>query len=465
MFESRNPADPKQIVGEYTAHTSSEVTKALQEARVAQQGWARQDAFSRARALGAFVAELQSCGEDLARAITLEQGKPIGEARGEVAKALSESRFMIAQTLNPVGDVMPSARPGVRSWTTRRPRGVIAGVTPWNFPVLAPLRKITPALTYGNAIILKPSELTPKAALLIEKCAKKCLPEGLVRCVIGDAEVGQALVSNPIVNGVTFTGSVEVGRQIYHMAAENLVEVSLELGGKNPAIINDSSDLDDCLDQVFNAAMLCAGQRCTAISRIIVSDELADAVIEGLARRADTAVVGDGMKEGVTIGPLITGSHRDKVKAYVEEAEKDGARRITGGLPGLGQGLDEGYFYRPVVLASVRPESRIFHEEVFGPVLSVTSYSSLDEALFLANSVSFGLSSSVFSERLNVVERFLSESESGMLHVNHGTIPDSHMPFGGIKESGVGASSVGRSAVAFYTTEHAVYSLSGVGPG
>ena len=220
----------------------------LKVARTAHRMWAEQDAASRERTLSAFVAALQDRAEDLALAITLEQGKPLREARGEVAKSLSESRFMAAQILGPISEVMPPARPGVRSWTMRRPRGVIAGITPWNFPVLTPLRKVMPALAFANAIVLKPSELTPKAALIIENCARENLPGGLMQCVIG---------------------GVEVGREIYRMAAENLVEISLELGGKNPAIINDTGNLDGCLDQVFNAAMICAGQRCTSISPAI----------------------------------------------------------------------------------------------------------------------------------------------------------------------------------------------------
>jgi aldehyde dehydrogenase (NAD+) len=457
MFETRNPAKPGQVIASYSPHSPAEVSAALKVARTAQETWAEQNAADRERTLSAFVAALQGRAEDLAEAITLEQGKPLREARGEVAKSISESRFMAAQTLAPIGEVMPSARPGVRSWTMRRPRGVIAGITPWNFPVLTPLRKVMPALAFANAIVLKPSELTPKAALIIENCAKENLPGGLVQCVIGGVEVGRALIGDGEVDAISFTGSVEVGREIYRMAAGNLVEISLELGGKNPAIINDTGNLDGCLDQVFNAAMICAGQRCTSISRIIVAEPLAEAVIAGLVRRAEAAVVGDGMTDGVTIGPLISAAHRDKVAAYVTAAEKDGASLLTGGLPAAGQGLDDGYFYLPTVLSGVRPDSRLFQEEVFGPVLGVTTYDNLDDAFSLANGVRYGLSSSLFSERPEVVERFLAESQSGMLHVNHGTVPDSHMPFGGIKDSGVGAPSVGHGAAAFYTTEHAVY--------
>ncbi|MDE3130073.1 MAG: aldehyde dehydrogenase family protein, partial [Acidobacteriota bacterium] len=257
--------------------------------------------------------------------------------------------------------------------------------------------------------------------------------------------------------GVTFTGSVATGKRIYALAAENLAEISLELGGKNAAVIHDVKDLDACLDQITTAACMCAGQRCTAISRVIVRRPLLHAVSDGLVKRAERAVLGDGLQPGTTMGPLTNERQLVRVAAMVQAGAKEGAKVLTGGRPARVPGLERGYFYAPTVLADVAPSMSVAREEIFGPVISVLAYDDLDEAFAILNGVEYGLTSALFSGDNSVVQRFVDESENGMLHVNHGTIPDNHMPFGGVKASGVGAYSVGPSAVSFYTTEHSVY--------
>jgi aldehyde dehydrogenase (NAD+) len=315
------------------------------------------------------------------------------------------------------------------------------------------MRKISPAIVFGNAIILKPSEFTPATACLIADTAKGILPDGLLQIVNGGADAGAGLVAARGIDGVTFTGSVATGKRIYAAAAQNLAEISLELGGKNAAVVHDAADLGACLDQISTAAFMCAGQRCTAVSRVLVNRTLLRDVVDGLADRAKRQVLGDGMDPATTMGPLTNEAQLNRVSAMVAAGVKEGARPIAG----CEAPADKGYFFRPTILADVAPQMSVAREEIFGPVISVLAYDSLDEAISVLNGVEYGLTSALFSNDNAVIQRFVDESESGMIHVNHGTIPDNHMPFGGIKSSGVGAYSVGASAAGFYTTEHSVY--------
>ena len=456
-FETRNPARPGEVVGGYTMPSTVQIDAVLAAAQAAQATWRRVPGIERAALFVRFLDALGSRSDALARSITLEQGKPLAEARNEVAKSIAEGRAMAAAATCDAGDVRPSARRGIRNLVTRRPRGVIAAITPWNFPILTPLRKLSPAVVFGNAIVLKPSEFAPATASIVAETAKDLLPDGLVQVVHGAADVGSVIVAHPAVSGVTFTGSVATGRRIYALAAQNLAEISLELGGKNAAVIQDAPDLDACLDQVMLAACMCAGQRCTAISRVIVRRGLHDDVVRGLVARAQSFRLGDGLLEGTTMGPLTNARQLASVGKHVEAGVRAGARVATGGMPVAIDGCAGGYFFAPTILTDVAVDNPVAREEIFGPVISVLAYDSVDEAFAILNAVEHGLTSSLFSQDAGVIQRFVDESENGMLHVNHGTIPDNHMPFGGIKHSGVGAYSVGPSAAHFHTTEHSVY--------
>lgn len=456
-FTTVNPARPQETVGSYSTTGPRLLDQAGLVATAAQTKWRKVPAAERVKMANAFFEAIGKRADDIASSITLEQGKPLAEARGEVSKSLQEAMMMAGHVMRSGGDILPNARPDFQNMVVRRPRGVIAAITPWNFPILTPMRKIAPAILFGNAIILKPSEFTPAAACLIAGAALETLPEGLLQIVQGGADVGARLVTLPQVSGITFTGSVPTGRKIYAFGAERLAELSLELGGKNAAVVNDAADLDACLDQIAAAAFMCAGQRCTAVSRVIVASDLQADVCEGLVARARSQVIGDGAVAGTTLGPLTNAQQLDKVAAMVKAGTEEGADILTGGDPVSLQGLEGGYFYAPTILGNVKSGMSVAREEIFGPVISVLSYSSLDDAFAILNDVEFGLTSSLFSDRMGVIQRFVTESESGMIHVNHGTIPDNHMPFGGIKASGVGAYSVGPSAAQFYTTEHSVY--------
>ncbi len=456
-FETVNPARPEEVVGKYNWLSPTSLSEVVAQARSAQSEWAAVPDVERGKRVLRFLDAIADRTEDIARSVTLEQGKPLGEARGELSKSIQEARFMVGEAARAHSGVIPPARTGVRAFVTRRPRGVIAAITPWNFPTLTPMRKIAPALVFGNAIVLKPSEYTPAAACLMAQAADGILPVGLFQVVLGGAEVGSALVREPRIAGVTFTGSVATGKKVFALAAENLAEISLELGGKNAAVVNDVDDLDTCLDQIAAAAFLCGGQRCTAISRVLVATSLSQAVVDGLVSRAKRVVLGDGMAESTTMGPLVNATQLERVEGLVTTGVREGADVAVGGSRARVRGLESGYFYQPTILAGVSPEMSVAQEEIFGPVITVTEYESFDRALEILNGVSYGLTSALFSNDNRVIQRFIDRSENGMMHINHGTAPDENMPFGGIKNSGVGAFSVGTSAVNFYTTEHSVY--------
>ena len=303
---------------------------------------------------------------------------------------------------------------------------MIAGINPWNFPFSTPTRKAVPALVHGNAIVLKPASIAPGAVAAMVAAEEGIFPDGLLSCVLGGGALGQALAEHPGVDAVSFTGSVGVGKRVAAAASSHLAEISLELGGKNPAVLNDASDLDAALDQIAAAAMAVTGQRCTAISRVIVRAELAEAAIEGLAGRLSAIEPTDGASDGATMGPLASRQQLEDVAGFVERARAEGARIVTGG-----ERIETeagGHFYAPTLVADVTPGMEIARDEVFGPVLAVLTYRDLDEAMRIANGVEFGLTSCLYSEEAPVIERFLAESESGMLHVNAGSFPENHTP-------------------------------------
>lgn len=453
--EIRNPANPSEIVGTFPTISPDDVPAMIQTAKNAQRAWAKVPQPERGRIVDTFLNALEERSEDIARAITREMGKIIGESRGEVVKAIGEGRATTRRASAPIGEVLPSQKSDTVIYSTRRPRGVIVGINPWNFPFSTPIRKTIPALLYGNAMILKPSISTPGAAFIMQEVANATLPKGIFQIANGSGSLGAVLSSAAGVDAISFTGSVGVGRLVAQAAAANLAEISLELGGKNPVILNDTSDLETALDQIYGAAFAVCGQRCTAISRVIVRRELEVVVIEGLAKRAKAAQIGDGLDAETTLGPLMGEKARADVAGFVDRAVKDGANVAAGGEI---IARNEGYFYAPTILSNITPDMEVARDEVFGPVLAVIPYDTPSEALAICNDVEFGLSACLYSEQTPLVEQFISEAESGMLHVNCGSFPEDHAPFVGVKNSslGVGGSN-GPSTLHFYTQEHTVY--------
>ncbi|MEM6386406.1 MAG: aldehyde dehydrogenase family protein [Pseudomonadota bacterium] len=454
-YETVNPANPSEKVGRYGIMSSDELGTVIAKANIAQAEWAKVPGLERSQRLNAFIDAVEARAEELARAGTLEQGKLFRESKGEALKCCAEGRFSVGEAARMGAMAIASGRTGFSNQILRRPRGVIFCISPWNFPISTPMRKICPALAFGNAVVMKPSQFTPAANFLLAEISKEFFPENLIQIAMVSGRVASEAIASADIHGVSFTGSVPTGKLVYAAAAQNLIPVQLELGGKNGAILNDSDDLEGAVSQILGAAFMTSGQRCTAISRVIVHKDIAAEAKDALASKAAAMKMGAGLDADSDIGPLCNLPHWTDVCVATEKAIADGAKPMTGGsAPG---DPENGYFFAPTVLDDVQHKSIAGQHEIFGPVLSVLEYETFDQAMDILNGTEFGLTSALFSNRNDLIQRFLAESQNGMIHVNHGTVPDNNMPFGGIKNSGVGAYSVGPTAVNFYTSEHAAY--------
>lgn len=452
-----NPASPQETVGQYAVPDDDTIASIIAQSNSAQQQWAKVPALERGDRLNAFLDAVVNRVDEIAEAISLEQGKLLAEAKGETLKGCAEGRFMVGESARMGSSPIGNGRADFSNQVIRKPRGVIFCISPWNFPAMTPLRKICPAVAFGNSVILKPSQFTPAASFLIAEIAKEHFPENLIQIAMVSGKTASRIIAEGDIHGLSFTGSVDTGRLVYAAAAQNLIPVQLELGGKNAAILSDTDDLTDSVGQIFAAAMQTSGQRCTAISRVLVQKELLQETHKLLAEKADAIVLGAGTDSNSQMGPLCNSAHWEGVCSSTAKAITEGSKVIAGGCAPDGAGDEGGYFYRPTILGDVQHQSTAGQVEIFGPVLSVLEYDTFDQAMGLLNDTEFGLTSALFSNNNTYIQRFLKESQNGMLHVNHGTVPDNNMPFGGVKNSGVGAYSVGPTAINFYTSEHAAY--------
>ena len=454
-YETVNPANPSEKIGRYGIMSPDDLGAVIERANAAQAEWAQVPGLERSARLNAFIDAVEARADELATAGTLEQGKLLRESKGETMKSCAEGRFSVGEAARMGAMAIASGRAGFSNQILRRPRGVIFCISPWNFPISTPMRKICPALAFGNAVVMKPSQFTPGANFLLAEIAKDFFPANLIQVAMVSGRVASEAVAKGDIHGVSFTGSVPTGKLVYAAAAQNLIPVQLELGGKNGAILSDSDDLEGAITQILGAAFMTSGQRCTAISRVIVHKDLAAQAKEILTAKAAAMKMGPGLEETSDLGPLCNLAHWNDVCEVTGKAVAEGARALTGGsAPGT---PENGYYFSPTILDNVQHQSIAGQTEIFGPVLSVLEYDTFDHAMQMLNGTEFGLTSSLFSNRNDLVQRFLRESQNGMIHVNHGTVPDNNMPFGGVRNSGVGAYSVGPTAVNFYTSEHAAY--------
>jgi len=458
-YAIRNPAKPDQLLGEFPSSTVADVDAAVSAAAGAAREWARVPGPQRGAILSRFAQLLEASKMELGRIVTLEMGKPLGEAAGEVGRAATEARFSAGEASRLDGHTFASERAGFSCSTVLEPLGVIAAISPWNFPVVAPVRKVAPALACGNTTVLKPASLTPWSAAFIVKLFESAgVPPGVVNLVIGSGGViGDRLVDDPRVGGITFTGSTAVGVPLNERAARRLAKVQLELGGKNPAVVVDHDDLDGAAREIVSAALQCSGQRCTALSRVIVAENQADALVEKLLAQVNRIKVGDGLDEKTTMGPLSSKSQLETVERYVKLGLEGGAKLLAGGRRLVDDPDREGYFYAPTVFDHVTPDSPLALEEIFGPVLPVIRVRGFEEALEVANSTRYGLAAALFTSKMKYAHAFAETVQAGMIHINHGTASQAHVPFGGVKESGLGAYSIGHTAKDFFTNLKAVY--------
>jgi alpha-ketoglutaric semialdehyde dehydrogenase len=458
-YPIHNPARPDECLGEFANSTPADVAAAVDAAASEAQAWAGVPAPQRGAVLFRFSQLLEESKNELGRIVTLEQGKALAEAVGEVGRAAAEARFMAGEASRPAGHTFPSERPGSSCYTVAEPLGVIAAICPWNFPVVAPVRKIAPALAWGNTVVFKPSSLTPWSGVYLMKLLQKAgVPPGAINLVTGQgAVIGDALIEDPRVAGISFTGSTAVGTHVYEAAARRLAKVQLELGGKNPAVVMDYEDLDEAAREIVAAAFLCSGQRCTAISRVVVGGAQADALVERIQCHVGRIKVGNGLEPGTTMGPLVSYAQLQTVERYVRQGVDSGCALLAGGKPLTDQPERHGYFHAPTVFDHVPGDSPLALEEIFGPVLPVIRVRDLEEAIAIANRTRYGLAASIFTSRLSSIHAFTSRVAAGMIHVNHGTASQPHVPFGGVKDSGQGAYSIGSTAREFFTNVKAIY--------
>lgn len=452
--DSRNPADLDQVVGVVPDSTAADVDAAIAAAAAALPAWAATPGPVRGDILRRFNELIGESADELAQLMTREMGKPLAESVAEIGRARGELDYAAGEGTRLHGTSVPSRSPSQLVVTDLEPLGVIGAITPWNFPLVAPMRKIGPALVCGNTVVLKPAPATPLTALALATLARDAgVPDGVLNVVTGDgATVGARLVADPRVAGISFTGSTAVGRSIGEAVGGRLGKVQLELGGKNAAYIHSASNLEKAVAHITSAAIQTTGQRCTSISRVIVQDEIADEVVRLLTETYDGYVVGSGLDPATQVGPLVNQGQYDRVAGYVEQGVADGAERTT-----APREVPDGLFYPPTVLDRVTPDMSVARDEIFGPVLSVLRVSGVDEAIAVTNDNEYGLAAVVFSESLEVAMHFSRSVSAGMVHVNHGTISQPHVPFGGVKNSGLGEFSIGFTAKDFFTQTKVTY--------
>jgi alpha-ketoglutaric semialdehyde dehydrogenase len=456
----RNPAHFDEVIGEVTVSTADDVRRAIDAAARAFREWRATPAPQRGDIVRKAADEMERRRDELARLLTQEEGKTLPESLAEVDRAVANVRFAAAQGARLVGETIPSSQRGTFVYTVREPLGVVACVTPWNFPIAIPAWKIAPALVAGNTVVLKPASLTPLCAAEVVRCfASAGLPEGVLNMVLGAGEsLSRAITSDERVKAISFTGSSAVGRRLYAQAAERLCKVQLEMGGKNAVIVMADADLEKAAESVAGGAFGATGQRCTATSRAVVVRSVLDEFNDLLARKAETWTAGDGLAMGTRMGPIVDETQLRKVKAKIDDGKRSGAKVLRdGGAPTRSE-LRAGYFVEPTIFTDVDPQAPLAQEEIFGPVVSVIPASDLESALAAANSVGYGLSSSIYTNDLRTAFRYADESEAGMLHVNTPTVGgEPQVPFGGVKDSGFGDRECGTAAFDFFTEAKVVY--------
>jgi aldehyde dehydrogenase (NAD+) len=459
-FENRNPADTSELIGLFAKSDRDDTKEAIAAARAAQPKWAAVPAPKRGEILYRAANILESRADQVAREMTREEGKTLPEARGEVGRAINILRFFGGEGARLGGQHAPSERDRVFIQTRRRPLGVIGLITPWNFPIAIPAWKTCPALIAGNAVVLKPSDLSPLCALrLVEALDEAGVTKGALNFVTGPgSKVGAEIVENPEVRAISFTGSEGTGSGIAIEAAKRRARVQLEMGGKNPTVVLADADIPDAVNVVVNAAFFSTGQRCTATSRVIVEEAILDRFTSALVERTRTLKVGNGLEAGIEIGPSIDDKQLATVLDYVGIGAGEGAKVVTGGARLTDGAYSRGYFSSPAVLTDVAPEMRVAQEEIFGPVLAVMPAQSLDHAVELANGIRFGLSAAVCTRSLTSAYEFINRIDAGLVMVN---LPSAgveyHVPFGGSKASSLGMREQGPVAIDFYSELQTAY--------
>lgn len=460
-FETVNPADTREKVAQYPLSTQADAQAAIAAAKAAFPGWAAQTPVARGRVLSKASQLLEARKPELAKLLTREEGKTLAEATGEVQRTADIFRFFggISYTLG--GQTIPHDLPGNLLYTRREPLGVVGLITPWNFPIAIPAWKMAPALVSGNAVVIKPASQAPAMTCEVAKVlAEAGLPKGALNVVMGDGRaVGGELATNPDVVAVSFTGSYKIGNQIYQQLAGRMARAQMEMGGKNPTIVLEDADLDLAAKLVAIAGFGLTGQACTATSRVIIEKKVATAFVEKLIEKAKAIKVGNGLHDGVTMGPAVNEQEFNGNLEYIDIAQKEGAKLVYGGRRLTAGDLQHGWFMEPAIITGVTPNMRIAKEEVFGPVVAVIEVENFDEAMSVANGVDVGLSASIVTRDLKKAMLYSERIQAGVVKINQiSTGLALQAPFGGVKKSSTDSfKEQGTIALDFYTRIKTVY--------
>jgi aldehyde dehydrogenase (NAD+) len=455
-----NPSNTDDVIGEYAQADRAQAEAAIAAAKAAFPGWRKAGIQQRADILDRIGTEILARKEDLGRLLAREEGKTLPEGIGEVGRAGQIFKFFAGEALMQAGEILPSVRPGITVEITRDPVGVVGLITPWNFPIAIPAWKIAPALAYGNCVVFKPADLVPGSAwALAEIIARAGLPEGVFNLVMGRGSVvGETIIQSPDVAAISFTGSVDTGKKIAAACGAGMKKFQLEMGGKNPLVVLDDADLKVAVNCAVQGAYYSTGQRCTASSRLIVTEGVHDRFVDAVTAELQQLVVDDALKPGTQIGPVVSQSQLDQDLDYIGVAKDEGARLAWGG-----ERLNRetpGFYLQPALFTETRNDMRINREEVFGPVATVIRVADYEEALAVANDTPFGLTSGICTSSLKHAQHFKQNVETGMTMVNLPTAGvDYHVPFGGRKGSSYGTREQGRYAIEFYTTVKTGYTL------
>ncbi len=446
-----NPSDASDVVAQVPRGTDDDVRAAVSAAERALPGWRAMSGPARAELLYKWAAAIGERQEEIGQLVAREVGKPIGEARGEVGRCVMILRYYAGEAVREIGDVIPAQSAGALQFTLRQPLGVVALITPWNFPVAIPLWKAAPALAFGNTIVLKPAEASAASAIALAECAAAAgLPPGVVNVVLGAGDVvGPALIGAPAVQAVSFTGSARIGATVAAAAAARNIRYQTEMGGKNVAIVMPDADLQLAATLTAAGAMRYAGQKCTATSRVVVAREVEGEFLDVLRAQVAALPLGPVTDPNAAVGPVISQQSRDSIRKALESMDAECI--YAGEIPASAE-FSRGYFLAPTIVRGAAADSELAQRELFGPVLASFAADDLDHAIALANSTPYGLSASLFTRDLRAALRYIDRIEAGMVRVNGDTTGvDPHAPFGGMKSSSSGSREQGPAAREFYT--------------
>lgn len=460
--ENINPSNLADVVGVYARATKDDTLAAIAAAKAAFPAWSRSGIMERWQVLSKTAHEIFARKEELGRLLSREEGKTLPEGIGEVTRAGQIFEFFAGEALRLSGETVPSVRPGVGVEMTREAVGVIGVITPWNFPIAIPAWKIAPAICYGNTVVFKPADLVPGCSwAIVEILHRNGLPKGVLNLVMGKGSVvGQTLLDSPDVNALTFTGSVGTGRRVAEASVKVMRKFQLEMGGKNPTIVLDDADLKVAVETTAQSAFFSTGQRCTASSRLIVTEGIHDQFVAALSERVKNLRVGDALAKETEIGPVVDAGQLKQDTDYIAIGQQEGARLAVGG--DLVKRDTEGYYLQPALFTEVNNQMRIAREEIFGPVAAVIRVKNYEEALAVANDTEFGLSAGIVTTSLKYATHFKRNAEAGMVMVNVPTAGvDFHVPFGGRKGSSYGPKEQGKYAAEFFTTVKTAYTAAG----